>query len=337
MIKSGEEVTWTLMSEGAGQRFSREHRWNMDEVPLRDRFAAWCDILGATHLAFAMDPTPQWHEGFSADIREHPLGAMSLLETSVQPHRGRRTRRQVSANTRDVIGLHFINSGRQAVELHDRRVILGPGDAMIWDGAATGSYEILEPLKKTTLIVPRAVAATVLPSYRNSFVQPLPGNHPPTRFLVRMLSLLCEQLPLMDDRTREASALLVSELLKPLGELQDGSAPPRMDMSKSVLRERILDHIDRNLTDPTLNPTTIAAAHGVSVRTLYSAIEGLGVPLGRYIKDQRLARCYDALLFGADPIGTIALRNGFTSAAHFSSVFRERYGSSPREIRRKRG
>ncbi|MEW1828120.1 helix-turn-helix domain-containing protein [Streptomyces sp. NPDC088196] len=323
------------MDEGAGTFPSRERQWSMSEVPLRDRFAAWCDILGATHLAFAMDPSPQWHEGFSADIREHGLGSLSLLETSVEPHRGRRTRRQVNANTRDVIGLHFINSGRQAVDLQGRRVILGPGDAMIWDGSATGGYEILEPLKKTTLIVPRAVAATVLPSYRNSFVQPLPGDHPPTRFLIRMLSLLCEQLPLMDDGARQASAHLIAELLKPLGELHgDNSAQP-LRVSRPALRERVLDYIGQNLADPALVPTAIAAAHGVSVRTLYSAVEGLGVSLARYIRDQRLARCYDALLFGADPIGTIALKNGFKSAAHFSTAFRERYGSTPREVRRR--
>lgn len=222
----------------------------MDEIPLRDRFGAWCDILGATHLAFAMDPSPHGRGGFGAEIREHGLGTMSLLETAVQPHRGRRTRRQVSANTRDVIGLHFVQTGRQAVDLRGRRVVLGPGDGMIWDGSATGEYEILEPLKKTTLIVPRAVAASVLPSYRNSFVQVLPGDHQPTRFLIRMLALLCDQLPVLDDGARQASALLVSELLKPLGELRGDvtAKPPRV--SKPDLRERVLDHIERNLADP---------------------------------------------------------------------------------------
>jgi hypothetical protein len=74
--------------------------------------------------------------------------------------RFRRTNRQVSENTRDVVGLHFLRSGRQAVEIDGEGVILGPGDAMIWDGSSTGGYEILEPLQKTTLILPRSVAAT---------------------------------------------------------------------------------------------------------------------------------------------------------------------------------
>jgi AraC-like DNA-binding protein len=322
---------------GAVQSLRRERQWSMDDVPLRDRLAAWCDILGSTHLAFAMDPSPSWSGGFSADVREHGLGTMSLLETAVQPHRGRRTRRAVSSNTRDVIGLHFIRSGRQAVDLDGQRVLLGPGDAMMWDGAATGEYEILEPLEKVTLIVPRDVAATALPNYRNSFVQALPPDHPPTRSLISVLSLLCEQLPVMADGGRQASALLVTELLKPLGELQAADSATQVPVPKLELRERVLDYISQNLHDPTLAPATIAAAHAVSVRTLYSAVEGLGVKLGDYIRNQRLARCYDDLLFSADAVGNIAFKNGFTSAAHFSRVFRERYGIAPREIRRAHG
>src|ERR1700704_1422529 len=98
-----------------------ERHWNMAEIPLRDRFGAWCEILSTTHLAFAIDMVDRPHQDFAADVRENRLGAMSLLRTSVFPHRGRRTRRQVSRNTRDVIGLHFIESGRQAIDLDDGR------------------------------------------------------------------------------------------------------------------------------------------------------------------------------------------------------------------------
>jgi hypothetical protein len=55
-------------------------------------------------------------------------------------------------------------SGRQAVESDDELVILAPGDAMIRDGAATGDYDILEPLTKTTLIVPHSPAVTLYSS-----------------------------------------------------------------------------------------------------------------------------------------------------------------------------
>jgi AraC-like DNA-binding protein len=311
-----------------------ERQWNVGEIAPRDRFAAWCEILSRTHLAFATDISRRLRDDFAAEVREHALGSMSLVDAAVVPHRGRRTHRQVSANTRDVIGLHFVESGRQAVGIGGQRMILEAGDAMIWDGAATGEYEILEPLTKKTLIIPRAVAATALPSYRNSFVTVLPKEHPPTRALVAVLSLLSEQLPAMDGGAREASAALVTELLKPLDSLRRRGEPaqprPRLE-----LRERALDYIDTQLGDPKLCPATVAAAHGVSVRTLYNTLDSLGVTLGAYIRTRRLARCRDDLLSGSDPVGVIARRWGFSSLAHFSRVFQQQYGESPSRIRRR--
>jgi AraC-like DNA-binding protein len=83
-----------------------------------------------------------------------------------------------------------------------------------------------------------------------------------------------------------------------------------------------------------LSPSTIAAAHAVSVRTLYSAVDGLGMSLGGYLRYRRLARSHDDLLFGSDPVAVVALRWGFASPAHFSRVFRDRYGIPPSRLRR---
>src|ERR1700754_4081320 len=112
-----------------------ERHLSTAEIPPWDRFGEWCEILSTTHPEFATEMVDRPHQRFAADVRENRLGAMSLLRTSVFPHRGRRTARQGTRNTRDVIGLHFIESGRQAIDLHDGRVVLEPGDAMIWDGA----------------------------------------------------------------------------------------------------------------------------------------------------------------------------------------------------------
>jgi AraC-like DNA-binding protein len=311
-----------------------EQGWSVGEISPRDRFAAWGEILSTTHLAFAMDISRRVRDDFAADVHAHALGCMSLVDTVVLPHRGRRTHRQVSANTRDVVGLHFVESGRQAVEIGGQRVILGAGDAMIWDGETTGEYEILEPLTKRTLIVPRAMAATALPSYRNSFVTVLPKEHSPTRALFAVLSLLSEQLPTMNGGAREASAALVTELLRPLDSLR-GTGEPAQPRPKLELRERALDYIDTQLADPKLCPATVAAAHGVSVRTLYNALDSLGVTLGAYIRTRRLARCRDDLLSGSDTVGVIARRWGFSSHAHFSRVFQQYYGVSPSRIRRR--
>jgi AraC-like DNA-binding protein len=84
-----------------------------------------------------------------------------------------------------------------------------------------------------------------------------------------------------------------------------------------------------------LSEGTIAAAHLVSVRALHSAVDGLGMTLGGYIRRRRLARSYDDLLVGSDPVSVVARRWAFASPAHFSRVFRDRYGIPPSKLRRR--
>jgi AraC-like DNA-binding protein len=314
-----------------------DRQWSIGHLPPRDRFAAWLEILSTAYLPFAADMVPLPGGDFAADVRESKLGPMSLVRASISPHRGRRTRRPSTANSGDVIELHVIESGRMLADRDGERVVLAAGDAMIWDGATTGDYEIVEPLVKTSLVVPRSLAATALPNYRRSFTQTLPRDHPPTRSLTQVLSVLAEHLPAMSEGAREASALLVTELLKPLDRLRSGddAEPTRWTMMR--LRERALGYIDANLRDPALSPARIAAAHAVSVRALYAAMDGFGMTLGGYIRDRRLASSRDDLLFGSDPVAMVAARWGFASPAHFSRVFHDRYGMSPSTIRRRRG
>lgn len=100
---------------------------------------------------------------------------------------------------------------------------------------------------------------------------------------------------------------------------------------------RIIEHIEANLADPALNPTDIARQHGFSLRYLHKIFDVTGQTVSEYIRQRRLKRCCEDLI---DPtsrhlhIGQLSMRWGFTDAAHFSHVFRDRYGQSPREFRK---
>jgi len=96
----------------------------------------------------------------------------------------------------------------------------------------------------------------------------------------------------------------------------------------------VLQYVEDNLGDPVLSPATIAAAHAVSVRTLYAALDGLGTTLAAHIRNQRLARCHAELARASGSVGDIAFRWGFRNQAHFSRVFRRRYATSPSQVLR---
>ncbi|SOR83556.1 MULTISPECIES: helix-turn-helix domain-containing protein [Streptomyces] len=97
---------------------------------------------------------------------------------------------------------------------------------------------------------------------------------------------------------------------------------------------RVKDHILRNLSDPGLSPSDIAAAHFMSVRYLHKLFELERVTVGEWIRTQRLERCRRDLLrspalgYG---VAAVARRWDFVSPSHFSSAFRAAYGVTPRE------
>ncbi len=104
------------------------------------------------------------------------------------------------------------------------------------------------------------------------------------------------------------------------------------------LRPRIELFIETHLPEPTLNPTAIAAAAGISVRHLHRLFAAKGCTVAEWIRERRLERCRSDL---ADPrlfegsITDIAFSWGFSDSAHFSHCFRKEFGVSPRQFRAK--
>jgi AraC-like DNA-binding protein len=90
------------------------------------------------------------------------------------------------------------------------------------------------------------------------------------------------------------------------------------------------------LRDPTLSVNDIAAHLRLSPSTIHRAFAGEPSSLNAWIWNQRLdgakrELCDPALINRT--ISEIAFGWGFNEAAHFSRVFKHRFGCSPRELR----
>jgi AraC-like DNA-binding protein len=102
------------------------------------------------------------------------------------------------------------------------------------------------------------------------------------------------------------------------------------------LRQQILAFIHRYLSEPTLGPSEIASAMGISVRHLHRLFLLTGSSLGDYVRNRRLEGCRRDL---ANPymrersITEIAFFWGFSDSAHFSHAFKKQFGVSPRRFR----
>jgi AraC-like DNA-binding protein len=84
----------------------------------------------------------------------------------------------------------------------------------------------------------------------------------------------------------------------------------------------------------------VAAAHGISLRTLYRLFQAEETTVTELIRKHRLEHCRRDLanpLLAGRPIYVIAARHGFPTSrrsnALFSTMFRAQYGLPPREYR----
>ncbi|GHB65639.1 hypothetical protein GCM10010377_65540 [Streptomyces viridiviolaceus] len=122
--------------------------------------------------------------------------------------------------------------------------------------------------------------------------------------------------------TADLVALLVSEVCDD----RRCSAPP-----ESELLLRIQTYIQQNLADADMSPEAIARAHHISVRYLHKLFQADGTTVGSWIRQRRLDACRMDLRRRRRTVAAVAQHWGFTSPSHFSRVFRQTYGITPKE------
>lgn len=110
--------------------------------------------------------------------------------------------------------------------------------------------------------------------------------------------------------------------------------------SQAAIFSRVCRYVETNLGDPDLSINTLATEERVSPRYVQKLFEAAGQSFSSYLRARRLERCRAELvdpLHEKTSVSDICFRWGFNDPAHFSRVFRERYGASPRTFRHEAG
>jgi len=121
--------------------------------------------------------------------------------------------------------------------------------------------------------------------------------------------------------------------------LSIGPEIDHLTSSQRSLRERLRQDMRDRLFDPSLNPTSFAAEHGISVRTLHAVFTVSGNSFMRELLGMRLERARSFLenrRYDTKTIAEIALLVGFVNADHFTARFRKAFGMPPTEWRKRR-
>lgn len=133
------------------------------------------------------------------------------------------------------------------------------------------------------------------------------------------------QFDAVSDRIVELLCMLVSGDDRP-------DAPGHLTEVEGLARRYARDHA----ADPGLTGTSMARALGWSLRQIQLALQRVGTTPRDLIREERLRLVRDRLQCAECDHMTItelAHASGFSSASALSTVFRQRFGMSPREMR----
>ncbi|MDM0065065.1 AraC family transcriptional regulator [Variovorax sp. J31P207] len=98
---------------------------------------------------------------------------------------------------------------------------------------------------------------------------------------------------------------------------------------------RAKSHIRQNLGQEDLDASSVGAALNISAKHLQRLFRSQGTSVMRHVWQVRLEHAHTLLRTGASDatsVQGIAWQCGFSTAAHFSRVFKQRFGVSPRSV-----
>lgn len=305
---------------------SHWHSWDTSRVQ-GDRISFWSDVVVRGVINSQMS---QLSDGrFDAELWSRTSPSARFVNFRADQHAIRRTRSETNGGDGHImVGLQC--RGEALTEQGDARIRLTPDQIAIVDSASPFSLVFPGRVERRLVLLPRAAFEACLGSDRAlSMPRVLSGRSGHEQLARDMIRQLTDaQLPLADEACADMADVLMFALARCLvpgsGKVHAGAAA--LARVKTCMHEL--------LSDPATDPRRIAAAAGVSVRTLHRLFASQGRTFSHTLLAMRLDRAHAAIAEGRSRTLTeIALANGFADAAHFSKRFRERFGEPPKAAR----
>jgi len=304
-------------------------------IPPRDREEVLRHAVWESMVAVDIDHHPP-AEDISVRIGLGAVGPLRICSAQATAATLRRTERLARKDEEPFVFLGLQMTGTSLVVQNGRQCLLRPGDLAVYESIAPYTLLFDEGVDGRFFRFPRAALALPDRLLRDITAVPLGSDNPIARLAFTYFSQLAVSDELHQGVYADAVVEPSVELLRAALASQHGNSSLARAPLEATLSVRITHYIREHLADPDLSAARIAAAHAISVRHLYAVLSGSGISLGDWIRTHRLAECRREL---ADPNGrlrTIAAIGrswGFMDATHFSKVFKQAYGISPRAWR----
>jgi AraC-like DNA-binding protein len=308
------------------------HSFSTDLVPASDRLEAWRwtakQICGDSRFQF-----PKAHP-FHGSIERRTLAGLEFTRFSSSAVSFAKFP-VVSARAEDRGSIIITQlEGVRSYCQDDTTALLKPGDTTLVDSGHPWSSECRGDCARLYLRIPRWRVQDHLRMNCLPVLPQISGVSRSGAALFHLAASSYEEAEAMS--TEEAAAAIEAYLDVLAGCIVHPDQPSTGLGCYAEHRARIEHFIETHLAEPSLSPSQIAEAVGVSVRHLHRIFLSKGHTVAEWIRERRLERCRRDLLnprLCERNITEIAFFWGFCDSAHFSKSFKKEFGLSPRAFR----
>ncbi|MEL3889045.1 helix-turn-helix domain-containing protein [Ferrovibrio sp. MS7] len=263
------------------------------------------------------------------DLGEHRN--LKICGIAASRHRVVRTPRLIRRDDRGYVKIVAQIEGAARFEQGGRQVVITPGEWGIYDTTQTYVVSNSDRILQAAILLPRDELTRLGLEVERVAVRRFDRSSPAGRMVYDLLVQAYAGLrqgtkaPGADYGERLADGVArMAHVLE--GDAEEGSR----------LKQRVLQFVAENLRDPGLSIEAIAADFGYSKRYLHKLFENEPTTLSELIWQRRLEHVRGALGDAGlrhRTITDIAFDWGFNSSSHFSRLFHQRFGLSPRKFR----
>jgi AraC-like DNA-binding protein len=264
------------------------------------------------------------------------VAGRSVAETRlrrIQATRHTFERRTSDIRAEDPGVLHLLcqDRGQAAVEQDGRTATLAPGDLLLYDSSRAFSFRTGEEFQFTICLLPKRLLPLPERVQKEHTARVFSSREGVGAAAAALLTSIARHVTEPDPSQELAlQQAMVSMYVALMSEDGASGNPPTVHLSLAK------SFIVRNLGDPDLCPADVAAACNLSLSYLHRIFASDGTTVAGYLREKRLQAARHDLSSTAvnEPVIQVAQRWGITNPAHFSRMFKKRFGLTPGELRR---
>ena len=302
------------------------------------RFAYYSEALSTALTPMRVSAPTEVAGAFNAETRSTALGAIAALRQTGGISNVHRGAAEIARSSERSFHLIINLIAPWDIE-HRGRVRLAPGDAIFTDSNFGHYLDLPRPYECVNLKFTEEWVRQWVPVPAVLTGRPIPARAPWAQALASFVAQLTPEFivaapvphAILADQVGALLALVAAEM----SSTRDEASRPVRDV-----RARIQDLVTERCSDPALSASVVAAALGVSPRTVHRVLAACGATFGALLMDSRVTlalRMLESPLFHRVTTAEIGRRAGFSDASHFVRVVRSRCQRTPLQIRRDAG